>query len=107
MDPDFLRYDSCPSIKSSKYSLPCYAPSQPTKVSADVYVSPSGTEQYTVQVVMGKRDVPEIEMCARAIMAAIKAHGCTKPLLLALGLSKHCMMTIRAVVDQVGRMRVW
>lgn len=55
---------------------------------------------------MGKRDVPEIDMCARAIMAAFKAHGCNKPLLLSLGLTNHDMFTIRAVVDQVGRMRV-
>lgn len=74
-------------------------------VSVDVTLA--GTESFATQVLLGKRDVPEIELCGRNIMGFMKADGCTKPLLLSLALKDHSISTIRAVVEQVREMRVW
>lgn len=78
-----------------------------TLISASVEVTLAGAESYNVQVLMGKRDVPELELCARSIMSLIKADGCMKPLLISLALKRHNMSTIREIINKVREMSVW
>lgn len=77
------------------------------QLSAHVDVTLAGAESYVIQVLMGKRDIPEMEFCARNIMSMIKSSGCDKPLLLSLALENHNLPTIRAIIDQVQKMPVW
>lgn len=78
-----------------------------TMISASVDVTLAGAESYNVQVLMGKRDVPELELCARSIMSIIKNDGCSKPLLISIALKRHNISTIREVINQVRQMSVW
>lgn len=71
------------------------------KLSANVDVTLAGAEGYNVQVLMGKRDNPEMELCARRIMSLIKEAGYDKPLLLSLQLTSLDLPTIRSVIDKV------
>lgn len=77
-----------------------------TILSASVDVTLAGAESYSVQVLMGKRDIVETEFCARNIMSHIRSTGSNKPLLLSLALTNHKLSTIRAVIEQVRAMEI-
>lgn len=56
---------------------------------------------------MGKRDIAELELCARQVIALMAADGCTKPLLMSLALKDHSMETISPIVNKMKDLRVW
>lgn len=58
-------------------------------------------------VLMGKREVAELELCARQIISAMEHDGCSKPLLLSIALKEHSIETITAVINKVKELRVW
>lgn len=62
---------------------------------------------FEVSVLLGKREIPELQLCARQIVAAMDADGCTKQLLLSIALKDHSVDSIRQVVEQVKGLRVW
>lgn len=66
-----------------------------------------GAHAFEVSVLLGKRDIMELQLCARQIIAAMDADGCGKPLLLSIALKDHSMDTICQVVEQVKGLRVW
>lgn len=78
-----------------------------TIIAASVDTTLAGAESFSVQVLIGKRDIPEVELCARSIMSAIAASGCRRPLLLSLALKQHSMSTIRPIIAQIRDMPVW
>jgi len=77
------------------------------QLSAEQELPLGGPESFHVQTLMGKRDIPELELCARQIIALMATDGCTKPLLISLALKDHSMETITAIVNQMKEMRVW
>lgn len=60
-----------------------------------------------VKTLMGIRDLPELEFCARAIIGAIANDGCNKTLLISLALKDHSMATVRPIIEKVKQLRVW
>lgn len=56
---------------------------------------------------MGKREVPELELCARQVLELIENDGCAKPLLISLALKDHSIETIKAVIAKVKSLRAW
>ncbi|KAI0566704.1 Proteasome assembly chaperone 3 [Gracilaria domingensis] len=78
-----------------------------TTLSASKEVTIAGAESFSVQTLIGIRDIPELELCARTIIAKISENGCAKPLLVSLALRDHSMRTIRAVIEKVTELRVW
>lgn len=78
-----------------------------TQISAVKETTFGGAHAFEVSVLLGKREVMELQLCARQIVAAMDADGCAKPLLLSIALKDHTVDTIRQVVEQVKGLRVW
>lgn len=78
-----------------------------TILSAGFDVTLAGAESYHVQTLMGKRDVPELELCARQVIQAMKTAGCNKPLLLSLALKSHDLPTMHAIIAKIKDIPVW
>lgn len=78
-----------------------------TAISAVKETAFGGAHAFQVSVLLGKRDVPELMLCARQIVQAMDADGCSRPLLLSIALNDHSIDTIRQVVEKVKGLRVW
>lgn len=66
-----------------------------------------GAQSYGVTVLMGKREVPELELCARQVLAVMEKDGCTKPLLISLALKDHSIGSITAIIEKIKGLRAW
>lgn len=77
------------------------------KISANREVSLAGVESYNVNVLMGRRDIVEYELCARRIAAIMAQNGCNKPLLLSIALLDHSISTVTAVIEAVKEINTW
>lgn len=66
-----------------------------------------GAESFVVKVLLGKRDIPEMELCARTLMSKMAKDGCTRSLLISLALKDHSMQTITGVIKKIQELRVW
>ncbi|CAN8076337.1 unnamed protein product [Agarophyton chilense] len=78
-----------------------------TTLSACKEVTVAGAESFSVQTLVGIRGIPELELCARAIISNMSEQGCSTPLLISLALKDHSMRTIRTVIEKVTELRVW
>ena len=77
-----------------------------TQLSAEHEVTIS-SQTYVVKTLMGIRDVPELELCARAVIGAMVNDGCEKPLLMSIALKDHGMRTMRMIIEKIKELRVW
>ncbi|KAK9901267.1 hypothetical protein WJX75_003280 [Coccomyxa subellipsoidea] len=66
-----------------------------------------GKHTFTVDTVLGKRDEPALIVCARHMAESIVQAGCSRPLLLCLGLKQHSLDTMRAIIKEVMTHPVW
>ncbi|CAH9083388.1 unnamed protein product [Cuscuta europaea] len=62
---------------------------------------------FSVSVVLGKRDEQMLVACARQIIEHISSSGSSKSLVLSLGLKDHSMSTLKSIVCTVKESRVW
>uniref|UniRef100_A0A6T5UGU5 Uncharacterized protein n=1 Tax=Polyblepharides amylifera TaxID=1486889 RepID=A0A6T5UGU5_9CHLO len=67
----------------------------------------SSGESYTVSSLLGRRDEPLLEICARRMMELLTDSGCRRPLLLTLGLKNHSMGTMKSIIVLVLKHPVW
>ncbi|EIE20140.1 hypothetical protein COCSUDRAFT_30781 [Coccomyxa subellipsoidea C-169] len=66
-----------------------------------------GKHTFTVDTLLGKRDEPALAVCARHMAESIVQAGCSRPLLLCLGLKQHSLDTMRAIIKEVVAHPVW
>ncbi|CAH9088117.1 unnamed protein product [Cuscuta epithymum] len=62
---------------------------------------------FSVSVVLGKRDEVLLLACARQIIEHISSSGSSRSLVLSLGLKDHSMSTLKSIVSTVKESRVW
>lgn len=62
---------------------------------------------YSIDTLLGKRDDPGLELCARQIVEFVGDMGHSKPLTLCVGLKNHELATIMQVVAAVKEEHVW
>jgi len=70
---------------------------------ADVTIDPT----FNVSVLFGKRDEPLLVACARQLIEHISCCGCSKPLVLSLGLKDHSPGALKDVIAAVIEHRLW
>ncbi|KAK9833642.1 hypothetical protein WJX74_001458 [Apatococcus lobatus] len=73
------------------------------RMEADV----SGTSHPSIRVVLGRREEPGLMLCARRLAEAAAAAGCTRSLLLCIGLLDHSLPAIRTVIQAFLNHPVW
>ncbi len=69
-----------------------------------------GGPTYTTSVLLGRRDEPLLQLCARQIVQQAQRAGCAKPILVCLGLSKEAsgsVAAVKEVVRHVAQCNVW
>lgn len=66
-----------------------------------------GAAAFNIRVLVGNRTDSLLMLCARQLAESILAAGCTKPLVLCLGLKEPSMPSIRQVIEQVVQHPVW
>lgn len=62
---------------------------------------------FSTTVVCGKRDEPLMQLAARQIVEQAGSRGCTKPMLICMGLKDHSPETMREVVKAVAADNIW
>lgn len=77
------------------------------QISAEKDSAIGGAQSYDVIVLLGKREVPELELCARQVVAMMEKDGCPKPLLMSIALKDHSIGTITAIIEKIKGLRVW
>lgn len=80
-----------------------------TVVTARPLVGPTGSVQYDVKVVFGKREDPLLLVYGRQVMEKIYLGGSRKPLLLAVALreSGRSAECFQAVLNKLEEIRTW
>eukprot|EP00271_Cylindrocystis_brebissonii_P017182 TRINITY_DN4358_c0_g1_i1.p1 TRINITY_DN4358_c0_g1~~TRINITY_DN4358_c0_g1_i1.p1 ORF type:complete len:121 (-),score=20.96 TRINITY_DN4358_c0_g1_i1:347-709(-) len=66
-----------------------------------------GEGTFNVTTLMGKRDEPLLGACARHLAELISQTGCSRPLLLSLGLRSPSQETLKSIIAVVLANRVW
>lgn len=66
-----------------------------------------GVAAFNIRVLVGSRTDSVLMLCARQLAEGLLAVGCTKPLMLCLGLKDLSMPSIRQVIQQVVQHPVW
>lgn len=66
-----------------------------------------GAAAFNIRVLVGNRSDSVLMLCARQLAEGILAAGCTKPLMLCLGLKSLSMTSIRQVIQHVVQHPVW
>ncbi|KAL2636214.1 hypothetical protein R1flu_007693 [Riccia fluitans] len=66
-----------------------------------------GTPTFSVNVLMGKRDEPLLQACARQVIEDISNSGGSRPLVLSLGLKDHSPETLKRVVQLIVANKIW
>ncbi len=67
--------------------------------------SPSPT--YTITVLTGKRDNPLLPLCARQIAEVASSAGCSKPMIICIGLREHTPALIKDVLACIKQQNIW
>nr|GMD56235.1 proteasome assembly chaperone 3 [Ipomoea batatas] len=62
---------------------------------------------FSVSVILGKRDEPMLVACARQLIEHISSSGSSRPLVLALGLKDHSVTTLKGIVSAVNKNCLW
>lgn len=78
-----------------------------TIISATQDAAFDGTTTYSTTVVLGKRDEPLLQLCARQIVELAGAAGYKKPMLIGLGFKQHSMQLVKQVMQVVSSENVW
>lgn len=78
-----------------------------TIISATQDAAFDGTTTYSTTVVLGKRDEPLLQLCARQIVELAGAAGYKKPMLIGLGFKQHSMQLVKQVMQVVLSENVW
>ncbi|KAK9847844.1 hypothetical protein WJX84_000797 [Apatococcus fuscideae] len=78
-----------------------------TIMQARLEMDMSGSGHPSIIVLLGRRDEPGLALCARRLVEAASAAGCTRPLLLCLGLQDHSLPVIRTVIQAFLDHPVW
>lgn len=68
-----------------------------------------GGTTYRVDTLLGPREQPLLELCARQLAERLAAAGCERPLLLCLALEQAALtrQAVQQVIDLVFRHPVW
>ncbi|KAL2641882.1 hypothetical protein R1flu_009469 [Riccia fluitans] len=66
-----------------------------------------GTPTFSVNILMGKRDEPLLQACARQVIEDISNSGGSRPLILSLGLKDHSPETLKSVVQLIVANKIW
>lgn len=78
-----------------------------TVLHASPEVSMEGNATFTVSTMFGRRDQDELVVCARRIVEGATKGGCTRPLIICLGLKSPSIATVKAVVETVLEQPIW
>ncbi|VFQ91894.1 unnamed protein product [Cuscuta campestris] len=62
---------------------------------------------FSVSVILGKRDEQMLVACARQIIEHISSAGSSRPLVLSLGLKDHSLTTLKGIVSAVKENCLW
>jgi len=63
---------------------------------------------FSTTTLLGRRDEPLLEICARRLMELMAQAGCRRPLLLTLGLKNNCAATLKSILELIMfRGKVW
>ncbi|KAL3684766.1 hypothetical protein R1sor_002788 [Riccia sorocarpa] len=66
-----------------------------------------GTSTFSINVLMGKRDEPLLQACARQVIEDISNGGGSRPLVLSLGLKDHSAETLKTAVQLIIANKLW
>lgn len=66
-----------------------------------------GQATFSTNILMGKRDEPLLLLCARQVVELAAAAGCSKPMVLCLGLKDHSPGTIKAIIAAISENKLW
>lgn len=70
-------------------------------------VALGGGETFAVDTLIGRRDEPMLELCARRVAGSMANGGCTKALLMGIGLRQHTRESLKAMIDTIEENKVW
>jgi proteasome assembly chaperone 3 len=62
---------------------------------------------FSVNTLMGKRDEPVLELCARRVAEQMLDAGCTKSLLMTLALRDHSPSVLAPIIAALEAHKVW
>uniref|UniRef100_A0A0D6R127 Uncharacterized protein n=1 Tax=Araucaria cunninghamii TaxID=56994 RepID=A0A0D6R127_ARACU len=62
---------------------------------------------FSVSVLFGKRDEPMLVACARQLIEHISNAGCSRPLVISLGLKDHSVEMLKGIIEVIKANRVW
>jgi proteasome assembly chaperone 3 len=66
-----------------------------------------GRVSFSVSTLVGKRDEPVLDLCARRVAGMMVDAGRPKPLLIALALRDHSASILRPILEAIEALRVW
>lgn len=78
-----------------------------TMIAATQDAAFDGSTTYSTAVVLGKRDEPLLQLCARQIVELAGAAGYKKPMLIGLGFKQHSMQLVKQVMQAISTDNVW
>nr|XP_024366924.1 proteasome assembly chaperone 3-like isoform X2 [Physcomitrium patens] len=62
---------------------------------------------FNISILMGKRDEPLMMACARQLIEKMSKTGCSRPLILSLGLADHSAETLKDIIEVVVENKIW
>ncbi|CAL5228718.1 g11901 [Coccomyxa viridis] len=66
-----------------------------------------GRHTFTVETLLGRRDETTLTICPRALSEKLLDAGCSRPLLLCIGLRDHSRDAMRSIIQEVLAHPLW